>query len=57
VLGFFICWFPYHSQRVITANLTMDALTKSEFMMKLLEYLYYISGIKFSNPSALIIFI
>jgi hypothetical protein len=42
VLSFFICWAPYHCQRLLTVSMTEQ---RSLFMMRILEYLYYISGV------------
>ncbi|RNA35066.1 neuromedin-U receptor 2-like [Brachionus plicatilis] len=42
VLSFFTCWAPYHCQRVMT---TLLDPSQSKLLMKILEYLFYISGI------------
>ncbi|CAF0792431.1 unnamed protein product [Brachionus calyciflorus] len=42
VLSFFTCWAPYHCQRVLT---TIYDPSQSKLLMRIFEYLYYISGI------------
>nr|QVK45901.1 G protein-coupled receptor [Proales similis] len=54
VLAFFICWAPYHFQRVVAVTAGIhSSVYKSKFMMRLFEYLYYISGVSIYISSTL----
>ncbi|XP_041354378.1 pyrokinin-1 receptor-like [Gigantopelta aegis] len=45
VVAFFVCWAPFHAQRLMTSYLTQEDYITTPFLIELQNYLFYISGV------------